>query len=100
MEKIFEVEDKTGRIIYLPKKQWLHIASEHPEVGSKYERIIETIIETIIEPLFINNHNKDENVKYYHKRYKENDKYLIVVVKYLNGEGFIVSSYYTNKAQP
>jgi len=30
--KIFEVQDKTGRKIRLPKDRWNHIRIEHPEI--------------------------------------------------------------------
>jgi hypothetical protein len=39
----------------------------------------------------------DTNVRYYYKYYKNRKskaKYLRVIVKYLNGEGFIITAYF------
>lgn len=91
MEKIFEVRDKTGRLIYLPKTQWLHIASDHPTLANK----IEWLKEAIIHPLFIKKDRKEEDLYYYHRRYKENKEYVIITVKYLNGAGFIITGFWS-----
>jgi len=39
----------------------------------------------------------DKSLKYYRETRKRYGRYLLVVVKYLNGEGFIVTSFYTDK---
>jgi len=39
----------------------------------------------------------DENVRYYYRYYKNIEssaKNLLVVVKYLNGEGFVITAYF------
>jgi hypothetical protein len=35
----------------------------------------------------------------YYKYYKENKKYLRVVVKYLNGEGFVITAYFVSNIE-
>ena len=90
MSDIFVVIDKTGRRIKLTKGQWTHIRKKHPEVD-RYE----LIEETIAKPSKITDYDIDESVKYYYKYYKHrstHEKYLQVVVKYLNGEGFILTA--------
>lgn len=87
---VFEVKDKTGRRIRLTKKQWGHIRKKHPEV-EKHE-IIE---ETILNPDKITDYDIDDSIKYFYKHYKHRnspEKYLHIVVKYLNGEGFILTA--------
>ena len=87
---IFEIKDKTGRKIRLTKKQWGHIRKKHPEVD-KYE----LIEETVSKPDKTTDYDIDESVKYYYKYYKHrlaHEKYLQVVVKYLNGERFILTA--------
>lgn len=96
MANIFEIRDKTGRIISLSDEGWTHIAMKHPNLGSS----IECIKETLCQPLFLNESPMHKGVMYYHRQYKELKKYLVVVVKYLNGKGFIISSFYTTKAKP
>jgi len=90
MNNIFEIIDKTGRKIRLTKRQWKHIRKKHPEVD-KYELIEESISQSDK----MTDYDMDESVKYYYKYYKHrssNEKYLQVVVKYLNGEGFILTA--------
>lgn len=90
---ILDVIAKTNRRIYLPKKQWLHITKSHPDMAN----YLEEIRETIKNPAKITDYNQSDNIKYYYKYFKHREssnKYLLVVVKYLNGEGFIVTAYF------
>ncbi|MBS3157637.1 hypothetical protein J4442_05730 [Candidatus Woesearchaeota archaeon] len=91
MSFIFEIEDKSGRKIHLDKKQWEHIAKEHPEVNK-----LEYIEETLKNPLKITTYEYDDTIKYYYKYFKERKttKYLMIIVKYLNGKGFIITAYF------
>ena len=91
--KIFEVKDKTGRIIYLTKERWSHINIEHPEL-SQYIFKLEEVLQ---KPLKIMDHEEDEKVKYYYQFIKEKAKFILLVVKYLNGEGYIITSYLIDK---
>ena len=94
--RILEIKEKTGGIIYLTDERWHHISSEHPAVANR----IEDIKETITTPLAIRESEYDSNVKFYYRYYKNlksRAKYLMVAVKYLNGEGFIITSFYTDK---
>jgi len=87
---IFEIKDKTGKKIRLTKKQWSHIRKKHPEI-EKYE----LIKETIVNPLKITDYDLDESVKYFYRYYKHrisHEKYLQVIVKYLNGDGFVLTA--------
>lgn len=92
---IFEVIDKSGRNIRLSKERWVHI-QKHPEmtVGQ-----IERIKETLTKPDKILNFEIDSTVHFYFKYYKDSREYLFISVKYLNGEGFIITSFYTDKIQ-
>ena len=44
---LFEVAEKSGRIIYLTKERWSHI-QKHPEMSNQLERIKETLISPLI----------------------------------------------------
>jgi hypothetical protein len=92
---VFEVADKTGRKIRLTKKQWNHI-QKHPHMHESLERIEETIK----NPLTIRYDEYNQEVNYFYKEYKNmelRERYLFVSVKYLNGTGFVITSFYTNK---
>lgn len=94
--RLFEIKDKSGRKIYITNERWSHIASEHPAVADR----IEEIKETLVQPLTIRRSEHDPNVKFYYRYYKNiklKAKYLLVMVKYLNSEGFVITSFYTDK---
>ncbi|MBS3088591.1 hypothetical protein J4402_02310 [Candidatus Pacearchaeota archaeon] len=89
----FEIIDKTGRKIRLTKKQWTHIREDHPEIENE-----EVIKESLEKPLQIISASKTK--AYYYRYYKErqdSDKFLLIVVKYLNGTEFVITAFYLNK---
>jgi hypothetical protein len=90
---IFECLDKSGRKIHLSKERWTHINEEHPEI-SPY---LEDMQETLRIPDTITRFSMDKDVRYYYrflKRRKHTANYLLLIVKYLNGEGFIITAYF------
>ena len=93
MAWIFEVQDVSGRGIHLSKERWSHINLEHPEL-SPY---LEELKETLTNPTKITSYNINENIKYFYKYIKERKspaKYLLIIVKYLNAHGFIITVYF------
>ncbi len=58
---------------------------------------MEKIKETLRNPLIIQDFEYYSDVKFYFKYYKDIKEYLFISVKYLNGEGFVVTSFFTNK---
>ncbi len=97
MKNVFEIVDKTGRKIHLSKKQWIHIKRKHPEI-----QVIEILEETIQNPDKITIYNFDESVHYYYKYFKHlksQYRFLCVAVKYLNGEGYIITSYFDKRVK-
>ncbi len=91
---IFEVKDKSGRLICLSDERWKHVL-KHPEMQDKF--IIERVKDTLVRPDTITSEEYDLNKRLYYKYYKDQKRYLLVSVKYLNGKGFIISSFYTDK---
>ena len=90
---VFEVVDKSGRKIRLTREQWKHILGEHPGVTD-----LEEIKNTLVNPLKITLSKYDpEQVRYYYRYNTEKRQYLFVAVKYLNGDGFVITSYYLRK---
>jgi|SRR3989344_2956393 len=96
MTNVFEITDKTGRKIRLPNKQWRHIMKKHPYM----EKYLEEIKETLKIPDKITEYSPDETIRYYYRRYKyvkSPNYFILVIVKYLNGEGFVITAYFTDK---
>jgi len=93
MEIIFEVTDKTKRKIRLTKKQWKHILRRHLDMVNYQEEIKKTLK----NPQQIADHPHDDTARYYftYLKYKQGpNKYLLVIVKYLNGKGFVITTYF------
>tara|TARA_Y100000034_G_scaffold135423_1_gene207287 strand:+ start:2183 stop:2479 length:297 start_codon:yes stop_codon:yes gene_type:complete len=88
---IFETTDKTNRKIRLTKIQWSHINKKHPVVAN----YLEEIKEAIEKPDAITD-SIERNVYFYYKYYKflkSPYKHILVMIKYLNGEGFAITAY-------
>lgn len=88
---LFEVIDKKGKNIRLTKSGLNHIKRDHPDVN------IEEIKLTLEMPTKITTSVYDNNVKWYYRFNKVLNEYLLVAVKYLNGDAFIITAYYTRK---
>ncbi|MBI1972525.1 hypothetical protein HYS50_00805 [Candidatus Woesearchaeota archaeon] len=98
MENLFEAIDKSGRMIRFPQKQWKHILQDHPEIAQH----IEEIKIALQRPLKITTYSFDNQVRYYYTYIKQREgpaKYLLVIVKYLNGTGYIITAYFEKKIQ-
>lgn len=93
MPDIFEIRDKTGRKIRLTKKQWAHITTKHPDLSGKEENIKRALE----RPDVIIPHKFDRNAGNYYRYDKNEDAYLFVAVKYLNGTGFVITAFYTQQ---
>jgi len=95
MNFVFEVTDKTGRKIHLSKERLKHI-QRHPHMQDS----IENLKLTLTNPTATRYDEIDEKIVYFYKEFKEmnsSERYLLVSVKYLNEEGFIITSFFTNK---
>ncbi|MEK6952932.1 MAG: hypothetical protein AABX29_08015 [Nanoarchaeota archaeon] len=91
MDNIFSIVDKTGRKIRLTKTQYGHVI-RHKGI----EHYIEEIKQTLVKPLKIIRREEGSLYDYYtHNKHRLSPfKYLKVVVKYLNGEGFVITAYF------
>ena len=95
MSNIFEIKDKNGKEIRLTKEQWKHIRKKHPEVENTEE-----IEETLKRPDKITFPKIDDTIGFYYKYFKNRpspQNYLLVLVKYLNGDGYVITAYYEDK---
>ena len=92
MNIIFEVTDKSGRKIRLTKKQWEHITTTHRDMTN----YLEEIKGTIENPMKITEHTAGNLKKYfrYIKNKKGPDNYLRLIIKYLNGDGFVLTAHF------
>ena len=89
---LFEVESKFKKKISISNEHWKHTSQiKHPEVSG----LKDEIKQTLISPIEIKKSNSDRNVYLYYSKHKSN--FLCVVIRHLNGNGFIITAYITSK---
>jgi len=91
-EILFEVYSKLGKKVRISKGYWNKITSvKHPIMKGK-ENIVR---KTLFDPEEIRKSKNDPQVYLY---YRSLGKYFnAVVVKHLNNEGFVITTYITDK---
>ncbi len=91
MDIIFETIDKIGRKIKLTKTQWSHIRQHHSEVETPEE-----IEKTIKNPdkIVFDERECVENFFKFFKHKKQKSKFLKVIVRFLNMEGYIITAHF------
>ena len=94
---VFKIVSKMGKIVSLDEERWRHVL-EHPEMKTQLDRIKETAV----NPDEVRASVHDSSVLLFYKFYEETpvtEKYLIVVIKSLNREGFIVTAFFTDRVK-
>ena len=88
----FDVMSKLNKKIYVTKSRWsLIIKTKHLEIEGKEKEVKGTLI----KPDEIRLSKSDVSVYLYYKYYGKLS--VSVVVKHKNGEGFIITAYYTDR---
>jgi len=89
---VFEVMDKTKRKIRLTQNRWRHITIKHPYMTNYLAEVEDTIINS--QNIIAHEYGDLSDYYKYFKHRKDDLKLLKVVVKYLNGDGFVLSAYF------
>jgi len=88
----FEVRTVSGIMIRTTKSHWELIAKiKHPEIEGKEE----DVRMCLSQPVEIRRSSEDADVYLYYLPYKK--YHICVVVRHLNGDGFIITAYITDK---
>ena len=95
MENILEVIDKSGRKIHLSNERWKHIL-RHNDINFNH---LEDIKSALIRPTYTILQAFDKTKGNYYLYNKQMKGYLFVAVKYLNGEGFVLTAFFTKNIQ-
>ena len=91
MNYILEVIDKNGRVVHLSSERWSHIRKYHADI-ERFEEVSETLKNP--DNVFADEREKVTIFYKFFKNKKQKSKFLRVVVKYLNGSGFVMSAYF------
>lgn len=92
---LFEVKSVLQRKIRLTETQWYHIHTRHPEINNQMNKIIKTLQ----IPDFVY-YSKKEHTYHYLKFFETtpvSEKYLLVITKHLNEEGFVITCFFISK---
>ncbi len=88
----FEVTSSLGKRISISSEYWQKIIeTKHPIMAGQEE----LVKQTLTSPEQVRRSRKDAAVHLHYR--KSDDRYCCVVVKHLNGDGFVVTTYVTDK---
>lgn len=94
MKIYFEVLGRLGKRIRVTEDHWKFIVNEkHLEI----EGMEAEVQETLINPDTVRESQQDEAVFLYYRKFGK--YFTCVVCRHLNGEGFIITCYLTNKVK-
>ena len=88
----FEITSSLGKRIRVTKGYWNKIVETKHRIMKGKEDIVKT---TLKRPEQVRRSTKDLNVYLYYKRI--NGDYSCVVTRHLNGDGFIITTYITDR---
>ena len=88
----FEVASILGKRIRVTKDYWNKIIGTKHALMKHKENFVK---ETLKNPEHIRRSRKDSNVYLYYK--KTNGNHICVVARHLNGDGFIITTYITDR---
>jgi hypothetical protein len=88
---VLTVKSITGKTIRLPEERWLHIVEGHPEMAGH----LNNVLLAIAAPDKILQGSSDELLA---TIYEQQAKLLVVVYKENETDGFIITAYFTKKA--
>jgi len=86
-----EVFSKLGKRIRVSKRHWEYIIKKHESVAGLEIHVRETIQ----NPQYIRVSKEDDQVIFYYAPYGK--YFLCVVCRHLNGNGFIITAYLTDR---
>jgi hypothetical protein len=90
----FKVKTPLNKEIRITKEYWDFVKTvKHPNMVGKEKEIIKTLK----DPEFIRKSKKDGRVYLYYK--STENYYICVACKHLNGEGFIITTYITDRVK-
>jgi len=94
---VLEVRSKLGEVVGLDEDRWKHVL-EHPEMENQSSKIEETLV----DPDEVRESVHVSSIWLFYKFYTNSpvsEKYLLVAVKVSDGEGFIVTAFFTDKVK-
>ena len=91
MSVYIEALFKLGKHVRVTRRHWDYIVNKHESIIGLEEQVKETLM----NPIYIRLSKEDKEAYLYYAPYGR--YYLCVVCRHLNGDGFIVTAYLTDK---
>ncbi len=94
---IFSVVSCLGKMIELTAVQWSHITLRHRELRGQIAKMKLTLVEP--DRVY---YSSSEGTHYFYRRFARtpvSQKYLLLVVKHRNGQGFIITAFFTRRVR-
>ncbi len=92
-EPFFEVISKLNKRIRVSQSYWDYIVSvKHPSTNG----LVELVKGTLTDPIEVRRSRRDPTVHLYYGKF-EGTLLCCAVVKFLNGDGFIITAYLTRR---
>ena len=95
MTVIFEVVSKIGKEVRLTDVQWTHMKARHKELRNQIGKM--RLVLTEPDSIW---HSPREEVYHFYRRFTKtpvSEKYLLLVVKYVDDEGFVVTGFFVSR---
>lgn len=92
-----DLKDVWGHSVSLTDERKAHLL-EHPEMTEQENKLAETLL----EPDSVIQSRSDDTIRLFYRFYKQltiGDKYLCIVEKYIEGNAFIITAYFTDKVK-
>jgi hypothetical protein len=92
---VLRVNSKLGKAIKLDEDRWKHVL-DHPEMKEQLHHMREALV----DPDEIRESMHTPSIWMFYKLYPHSpvsEKYLLVIVKVSDGEGFIVTAFFTDE---
>jgi hypothetical protein len=85
-----KVVSRNGVPIRLTDERWFHITEGHPEMAGYYFEVLETVEGP--EAIYAG-----DNEEYIAIRNIKNEKYIIVIYKECDDDGFVITAFFTKR---
>ena len=92
---VFEVMSRLGTKIHLSNIQWSHIEARHKELRGQLDKMKLTLTEP--DAVY---RSVGEETHHYYKKFSStpvSEKYMLLVTKHREGEGFIITAFFVAK---
>jgi hypothetical protein len=95
MATIFETTTPNGKMLRLTNEGWDHICTVHPELKKELNKMKQAMK----TPDLIKQGNRADTLMLYKFFSKTivSPKHLVLVIKYFNTEGFVITGYFTER---